>query len=509
MKRKIALFLSGILCCVNILSAVPVLANTYSEPTGSAGVQFLFEKSSSFTVTLPELVSGSNVDSVNFNYSVKGNISSKNILTVVPEDSDSSKGGYQVALSDVSHKLIEVDVSMPKTEFKYNEIKEKNTQQGTVKIGNLPAGYWSGICNFIISLESTGEEPEEPDDPIDVEIKTGPGLYDINGNLLSKITAAQVQTDYSITLGCAGISKATRVDQSKIAQVVIPKGTTKIGKYAFYECSNLLYVTIPEGVKTIGSGAFALCTKLRTLSIPKSTYSLTDDFTSCKNLTSINVDPSNNTYCSIDGVVFDKTKTQLLMYPVNKSDSEYSILEGVKTLKTTAFSNCRNLVSLKIPKSVTKLYAFSSVPSLSEISVSADNTNYCSIGGVLFSKDKKTIICYPRSKSGSQYTIPNGVTSIDGGAFWHCADLTSISIPNGVTSIGGSAFADCTGLSSLTLPNSVTTISGYAFSNCTGLSSLTVPNGVTTIQANAFKDVLHVYYNGTATGSPWGAKEIN
>jgi hypothetical protein len=80
------------------------------------------------------------------------------------------------------------------------------------------------------------------------------------------------------------------------------------------------------------------------------------------------------------------------------------------------------------------------------------------------------------------------VTSIGGGAFYGCANLTNVTIPNSVTSIGGGAFALCRSLTNVTIPNSVTNIGWQAFSNCTSLTSVTIPNSVIRIETWAFRD---------------------
>ena len=82
-------------------------------------------------------------------------------------------------------------------------------------------------------------------------------------------------------------------------------------------------------------------------------------------------------------------------------------------------------------------------------------------------------------------TIPNSVTTMDG-AFRNCASLTSVTIGNGVTSIGVSTFEGCTGLTSVTIPDSVTSIGVSAFKGCTGLTSVTIPDSVNNIGEGAF-----------------------
>lgn len=70
-------------------------------------------------------------------------------------------------------------------------------------------------------------------------------------------------------------------------------------------------------------------------------------------------------------------------------------------------------------------------------------------------------------------------------------------------------FYNQSSLTSLTFPKGMTVIGDNAFGNCTKLTALTIPNTVTSIGYNAFGNVPHVYYNGSATGSPWGARAVN
>jgi hypothetical protein len=83
-------------------------------------------------------------------------------------------------------------------------------------------------------------------------------------------------------------------------------------------------------------------------------------------------------------------------------------------------------------------------------------------------------------------TIPDSVTSIDGGAFMNCENLTALIIPEGVTSVAFSTFENCRRLVSVTIPKSVTSIAESAFARCTNLVSITIPEGVVSIGREAF-----------------------
>ena len=104
---------------------------------------------------------------------------------------------------------------------------------------------------------------------------------------------------------------------------------------------------------------------------------------------------------------------------------------------------------------------------------------------VLFNKNKTTLIAY-RAK-GTNYIIPNSVTTIGKSAFGGCDSLTNINIPNSVTTIGEYVFSDCHSLTSINIPNSVTTIGKYAFCCCHSLTNINIPNSVTTIEDGAFR----------------------
>lgn len=179
-----------------------------------------------------------------------------------------------------------------------------------------------------------------------------------------------------------------------------------------------------------------------------------------------------------------------MKYPSKNPRTEYSIPNSVTSVRNEAFKKSTNLISITIPNSVRNIgsyYPFSYCTSLISINVATDNPNYSSTDGVLFNKDKTSLIQYPGGKQG-EYAIPNSVTSIGEGAFMGCAGLTSIEIPNSITSISSMVFDHCTSLSSVILPDGVTTIEYQAFYSCTNLTSVTIPSSVTSIENHVFSE---------------------
>ena len=213
--------------------------------------------------------------------------------------------------------------------------------------------------------------------------------------------------------------------------MTIPESATSIGGAAFFNCNMLVSVAIPLSVTSIGSSAFYGCRSLTSVTIPEGVASIGDSaFNSCSGLTSV------------------------------------TIPEGVTSIGNSAFSGCSSLIS---------------------ITVDENNAKYSNDErGVLFNKEKTTLIQYPIGNMATSYEIPEGVTSIGGYAFRGCSRLMSVTIPKSVTGIGHEAFYSCSSLASMTIPSSVTSIGWQAFYACSGLTSVTIPESVTSIGYQAF-----------------------
>lgn len=227
-----------------------------------------------------------------------------------------------------------------------------------------------------------------------------------------------------------------------VKSVVIGKGVTNIGSYAFRNCINLIQVSVAESVTSIGDCAFTNCKKLVEFTIPNSV-----------------------TYVG-----------------------EYS------------FENCLQLTEIIIPESVTQLgyCAFSGCTKLNSISIS-DNVSH--FGGNVFyntqyfnNKDNwENCVLYvgnhlvnTNSNLSGSYTIKDNIKTIADLAFTFCYEITDITISDSVKSIGNNAFSHCNKLSNIVIPDSVETIGDYAFNGCDLLSSVEMSDNVRTIGQRAF-----------------------
>lgn len=196
-------------------------------------------------------------------------------------------------------------------------------------------------------------------------------------------------------------------NQNISGDYTIKAGTKTIADCAFSHCDKLTSITIPDSVASIGNRAFDSCNGLTAVTIPKSVKSIGDyAFQVCFDLTSINVAADNTAYCSKNGVLYDKEKTEIIRFPKEKADTQFKIPESVTTIADGAFENCSKLTGI---------------------------------------------------------TIPSGVNYIGSDAFNGCSALTGIEIPEGVANIGDKTFFDCEKLKSVTIPNSVVSIGENAF----------------------------------------------
>ena len=164
--------------------------------------------------------------------------------------------------------------------------------------------------------------------------------------------------------------------------------------------------------------------------------------------------------------------------------------EGLVEIGYSAFQNCLGLAKIFIPASVAtiKKDAFVDCALYLGFSVAEQNQNYSADDGILYSKDKKTLVRCPcgwgRGRKG--IVIPQCVEVFDQDAFFACTGIESIKLPSGVKVVAESLFSDCENLKSVLLPEKVETICWGSFFFCKKLESITIPSSVKEIESLAF-----------------------
>jgi hypothetical protein len=235
----------------------------------------------------------------------------------------------------------------------------------------------------------------------------------------------------------------TGTGKTSLKVVTLPLSITTIGSSAFDSCNGLTSFNIPSSVTSIGSNVFYSCTSLSgSLTIPSSVLVIgSSSFSGIGGM--ITVDPGNPNYSSLDGVLYNKTKTTLIQ-ATKWIYENFIIPSSVETIGAGAFDRCYNLAAI---------------------------------------------------------TIPSSVTSIEYGAFLDCSSLKSISIPSSVTNIGTAAFFGCTGLTSIyayrITPVDLSSRSDVFYNVNKSTCTLIVPGGSKTayqgaVQWNDFVNIVEI-----------------
>lgn len=222
-----------------------------------------------------------------------------------------------------------------------------------------------------------------------------------------------------------------------VVDLVIPEGIETIGEHAFSFLTMLKSIAIPESVTTIERFAFA-DSGIESLFLPKSVTSIgTECFSGCVHLGSIEVDKDNSFYSSVDGVLYDKRKHVLVVYPAGKVASHFEVDSGVRSIGACAFEGS-TLVTVHLPESVNEI------------------------------GERAFAFC----RNLSRVNIPVGVVAIGDLTFLNCELLEEVVLPEGLETLGGCSFFGCHSLSSIWIPSSVSFIDEKAFEGCAALSDI-------------------------------------
>lgn len=227
---------------------------------------------------------------------------------------------------------------------------------------------------------------------------------------------------------------------------------------------------------------------ITSLTLPDSLVAITSPLSLNNDLTEINVSPDHPVFEVVDGVLFDKTKHELLLFPGGVEATSYTVPEGTLSIAEDAFNGCdMDLTALTLPDSLNHIgpRALTASGYIKKIVISKEHPVFKLVDGVLFDKSGETLIFYPPQRKGSSYTVPKGTKVIADGAFCAATKLTSVKLPKGLTHIGNGAFESCC-FKSITLPESLTHIGDRAFTSCYALKSISFPKKLESIGSEAF-----------------------
>ncbi len=362
-------------------------------------------------------------------------------------------------------------------------------------------------------------------DSSNTKFKTTDGvLYSKDGKTLIRYPIAKSGTSFTVPSTVTTIGYSAFYKNANLTKVVMNSPVAVIDEYAF-DASHLTAIDIPSSVTTVKKYAFGsingTISKV-TIRVPDTTVDSTafsgdtitdlcfggysDDWNSSSWKTALTDKYTNIHYW------YWVSNGKLLEY--FGYSTGFAVPSGVTEISSGAFSRSPQMNAITISETVTTIPAstFDALKSLTAINVNANNTTFKSDGGILFTKDGKTILRYPIAKTGTSYSIPTTVTTIGNSAFYWVRNLESITIPSSVTKVEAYGFDSCPKIKIITIPSKVTTIGYRGFGYMTGLKYLNIQAKTpTTVDADAFKGTTGIStmtYIGTSSefsSSKWGS----
>ena len=271
--------------------------------------------------------------------------------------------------------------------------------------------------------------------------------------------------------------------------------------------ANISTLEIPDGVTNFGMN-IGLYTNIKQINIPSTLESLGAANKFPKSISNVIVDENNTRYASENGILYTKDDKTLIMCYLKEKD--INIQEGILTLNAYCFKQAENAENIILPESLqtisssalrennkfNKILIGKNVSSISPmfkltnyagtVEISEENPYYTIENNILYSKDKKTLICALYQITGS-FTVPGTVENIGNLAF-DAQGMQEVILESGVKKIDSAAFSQCSNLKKITIPDTVTNMGEDLFERCNNLESIVIDNK-----------------EGAISGVPWGA----
>lgn len=214
--------------------------------------------------------------------------------------------------------------------------------------------------------------------------------------------------------GITTINSAAFASFQSLTKITIPNSVKKIGDFALKDCKRLQQITIPASVVKIGGGAFENCTNLYDIK-----------FESGSNCNSMENYPNNPGSSPIQNC---KSLRTFQMPNRIKYISKY-FFEGCDSLESVSFG--KNFRGYQMTFGDENIFDDSSSllsKKLQKIKVAKNNPYLESIDGILYDKQQKRLLLYPRGRISTTYRVPKGTKSMSDSAFRLCNRLQTVII---------------------------------------------------------------------------------
>lgn len=524
MKERIysLIIVAGILIGV-ILGSTKIAAAEEQE------MEVIYEQNSSYSVQIPKSLYLDSNGEATYSVGVKGSINENSYIEVIPDST------FMMKDSSGTKEDIQAIVTPSKTQWLSNELsQEYNVADGNmINMDRVEVGTWRGTVLYHISLKegeatSPGDHvhdytvviTKEPtctedgektytcecgDSYTEVIPKLGHNYVDGScTNCGEKDPDYLIETDPSAFFWGKNTSNGVTTwyitgltsSGSKLTDFVIPKfyqggEVTGIGTYN----GNGIFgtttksVILPNTIKYIGQNVFQY-SKIESITIPDSVTNIMNNaFFECGQLKHVKM--SKNIVSIGDSAFFG-------CYSVEQFD----LPDTLTTIGDKAFA----------ARSGLQITAQINIPSRIESIGSSAFFMCIGITGEVILPDTLTSLgdsAFAGCSNIESVDIRSNINEIKSQTFSGCVNLSTVRLPNSIGVIQAYVFNGCSKLSEINMPDTLKAIGEKAFSECTSLKDLSIPSSVTLINANAFYKVPHISYNGTASGTPWGAISKN
>ena len=302
------------------------------------------------------------------------------------------------------------------------------------------------------------------------------------------ITGTSDGTAVTIT-GCSSDQEAYNLI---IPEEIEGLPVTAISKYAFSQNNHITKVKLPSGVTALDDGVFYACSGIREMDLNMvesvGMYALKD----LESLSVLTTSPNNNGLVMDDGILFNKDKTKLILYPAKRPGKKYTIPESVTEAAESSFSLIDELEELTLSSGITEfhyclntclnlkkvdfnmvqsVYGYDVIgcDSIEEFAVSEDNQNMDVIDGALYARSvidgAYTLYHYPPMRKGEVLRVPEGVKVINDSAFAYNKYLEDVIFPQSLTTISNNTFIWADSISHVYVPSATTVINANALSS--------------------------------------------